>query len=241
MIIETWFLPPWPKNVPSFLMMHAVNDETGIYLDHGTPIGDNNYIRPSELEGFIRYAQHKGYRFSTFREAIEHPRPYTMAMTFDDGYVDSWTNLLPLLQRLQVPATCFVTNLGLSDPTHFLSVDQIRGLDRSGLVEIGGHTAHHTFLKSVSHEVAWDEIIENKRYLEETLGHEIVSFCYPRGEETDEIVDLVKAAGYRYGAAMVKKMRPVETDLYRIHRQILPRGISPRHAYLLATRGKYKI
>lgn len=240
MIFETWILPPWSKNVPSFLMMHAVNDRTGVYFDHGEPLGDNNYIRPSELEGFIRYAQAKGYGFSTFRNAIERPKPRTMVMTFDDGYADNYTHLLPLLKRLNVPATCFVTNQGLIDPEHYLTTQQIVELDRSGLVEIGGHTANHTFLKHVTLEIARKEIFENKNFLEDTIGHDVVSFCYPRGEETDEIIDIVKSSGYRYGAAMVKKMRPVETDLYRIHRQILPRGISPRHAYLLATRGKYK-
>jgi len=73
------------------------------------------------------------------------------------------------------------------------------------------------------------------------LGHPIVSFCYPRGGETDEIVEIVKAVGYKYAAAMVKKMRPVATDLYRIHRQIIPRGMPTWKSVLLATRGKWKL
>ena len=40
---------------------------------------------------------------------------------------------------------------------------------------------------------------------------------------------------------MVKKMRPVGTDPYRIHRQIIPRGMKTWQSYLLATRGRYKI
>ena len=69
----------------------------------------------------------------------------------------------------------------------------------------------------------------------------IASFAYPCGGENDDIVAEVVAAGYRFAAAMVKKMRPVGTDPYRIHRQIIPRGMKTWQAYLLATRGKYKI
>ena len=81
----------------------------------------------------------------------------------------------------------------------------------------------------------------NKRWIEESLGRPIVSFCYPRGGENGEIVELVKSAGYKYAAAMKKKMRPVATDLYRIHRQIIPRGMETWKGVLLATRGKWKL
>ena len=59
--------------------------------------------------------------------------------------------------------------------------------------------------------------------------------------ETDEIVSIVKGAGYKYAAAMKKKMRPVETDLFRVHRQIIPRGMPTWKSVLLATRGKWKL
>ena len=88
---------------------------------------------------------------------------------------------------------------------------------------------------------AREQIRANKRDLEAVLGHPIASFAYPCGGENDDIVSEVVAAGYRFAAAMVKKMRPVGTDPYRIHRQIIPRGMKTWQSYLLATRGKYKI
>ena len=68
-----------------------------------------------------------------------------------------------------------------------------------------------------------------------------MSFAYPRGKENEEIVSLVKGAGYRYAASMEKKMRPVSVDPYRIHRQIIPRGIETWKSVLLATRGRWKL
>jgi peptidoglycan/xylan/chitin deacetylase (PgdA/CDA1 family) len=230
-------------------MLHSVGEDV---VD---PCCPNNTVRPDELRDFIRAMRKHGYEFKTFAQAIEEGDERTVSLTFDDGHIDNYTVLFPILKQLNCPATCFVTNRGdasfpraswsTEDPipphAEFLSVDMMREMEASGLVEFGGHTAGHTTLTKVSLEDARREIVLNKEWLEKVLGHEIVSFAYPRGGESDEIVSLVKAAGYKYAAVMRKKMRPVETDYYRIHRQIISRGLETWKSVLLATRGKWKI
>ena len=235
--------------MPSFLMLHSVGDEVT------DPCCPNNTIRPKELRDLILALRKKGYSFKTFKDSIETGDRWTMCLAFDDGYVDSYNVLFPILKALQIPATIFVTNRGdtrfskkhwsTEDPipegAEFLSAEMLREMDASGLVEIGGHTAGHTTLTKVGLDEAKREIEENKHWVEGVIGHPIVSFCYPRGGENDEIVSLVKGAGYKYAAVMKKKMRPVETDLFRIHRQIIPRGMPTWKSVLLATRGKWKL
>ncbi len=229
----TWWWPRWPKGVPSFLMLHSVSDDV---VDETCP---NNTIRPHELDALIARLLCAGYRFRTFRDAASDPGPRDVVLTFDDGYVDNYTDLFPILRRHGVPATCFVTSR-FEDP-RFLSREQLREMDASGFVEIGGHTSGHCVLTSVGSDEVRRQIEDNKRDLESVLGHPIDSFAYPCGGEDDGIVAAVKTAGYKFAAAMVKKMRPVSVDPYRIHRQIIPRGMKTWQAYLLATRGKYKV
>lgn len=242
-----WWWPRW--KVPSFVMLHSVGE------DAVDPCCPNNTVRPDELRNFIKAMRKAGYVFKTFVDTIEHGNARTVSLTFDDGFIDNYTVLFPILKELNCPATCFVTNRGNTDfprerwsmedpipPTaSYLTADMIREMDASGLVEIGGHTAGHTTLTKVSLKEAKREVEENKAWLESVLGHKIVSFAYPRGGENDEIVSILKVAGYKYAAAMKKKMRPVETDYYRIHRQIIPRGLETWKSVLLATRGKWKI
>lgn len=242
-----WWWPRW--KVPSFLMLHSVGDDV---VD---PCCPNNTIRPDDLRSLVVALRKDGYTFRTFRDAVEDGDRRTMCLTFDDGYSDNYNTLFPILKELDCPATCFVTNRGdpafsrtrwsHEDPippaARFLSAEMLREMSASGLVEFGGHTAGHTTLTKISTDEARREIEDNKLWIEGAIGRPIVSFSYPRGGEDDGIVELVKAAGYRYAAAMRKKMRPVATDLYRIHRQIIPRGMETWKSVLLATRGKWRL
>jgi len=244
---NTWWWPRW--QVSSFLMLHSVGNEV---TDVHCP---NNTIRPCELRSLIMALREDGYSFKTFKDAVEHGDRWTACLTFDDGYVDNYTNLFPLLKELNCPATLFVTNRGdpgfprsqwsMEDPippgAAFLAAGMIREMDASGIVEFGGHTAGHTTLTGVPLDVAKREIEENKHWIEKAIGHPIVSFSYPRGGNNASVIELLKSAGYRYAAAMEKKMRPVDADLFRIHRQIIPRGMATWKSVLLATRGRWKI
>ena len=248
----TWWWRKWPQNIPSFLMLHSVSDDV---VDSECP---NNTIRPAELEQLIVALCDKGYRFRKFSEAIERSADKSVVLTFDDGFVDNYRILFPIVKRLHVPVTCFVTNRGDSSgrwkdycrervglsadkPENFLSPDMIEEMHNSGLVEFGGHTACHISLTEQSIDDARRDINDNKIWIEDIIGERIASFCYPRGRYNDAIIELVKEAGYKYAATMEKKMRLVEAEPYRIHRQIIPRGLETWQSYLLATRGKFKI
>lgn len=229
-----WWRPRAPRACPLFLMLHAVSEAV---VD---PVCPNNSIRPGELARLILDLRRAGYTFHTVSEVLSDPGSRRVALTFDDGFVDNYTTLLPLLRELGAKATCYVTNRGAADPTHFLSAGQIREMADSGLFEFGGHTANHTVLSEVSAAVAKREIEENRAWLGEIVGRLPATFAYPCGGFTEETVELVREAGYAAALTMRKGMRPVSSAPFEIHRQIIPRGCRPWQAYFIATRGRFR-
>src|SRR3990167_1122195 len=75
--------------------------------------------------------------------------------------------------------------------------EQIKELfDRGN--EIGCHTIHHPAdLKALHHVEAMSEIDGAKRMVEAIIGRPCESFAYPRGRFNDDIVALVKKAGFK--------------------------------------------
>lgn len=233
-LLYTWWWPRVSASVPIVLMLHSVAEEV---VNRVTP---NNTVRPGELEALIVRLRQRGYVFQTLSEAFDKPLRRSVVFTFDDGCRDNYDVLFPLALRLDIRATCFVTNQGERDSA-YISASQMREMDASGRFEFGGHTANHATLTDYEPQTVRREIRENKAHLEEVLGHPVNAFSYPCGRFTPSTMEEVRAAGYRMAVTMEKRMRPLAANPFRIHRQIIPRGLDSAAAYLLVTRGRYKL
>lgn len=114
-------------SVPIF-MYHAVgNDCWG---------EESLFVKPEELEKQLQYLSENGYE-TIFFEDLAHIEQYEkpVMLTFDDGYDDNNTNLLPLLQKYGMKATIFLI-AGDVGKRHKLTREQISELVQSGLVSI---------------------------------------------------------------------------------------------------------
>ena len=111
--------------------------------------------------------------------------PKTAAVTFDDGYLDNYTQAYPILKKYNIPATIFVVinrigkHMGNDD---YMSWAQIKELSESGLITIGSHSMNHPNLSEIESEQEMEsEILESKNILEESLGRKVDLFSYPFG------------------------------------------------------------
>lgn len=77
-----------------------------------------------------------------------------------------------------------------------LKREQIREMARSGLIEIGAHSLRHPILTSLPLDQARTEIVSSKEKASEISGQEVTSFSYPDGVFNEELVKMVKEAGF---------------------------------------------
>ena len=155
----------------------------------------------------------------------------TLALTFDDGYQDFVDEVLPELQRRRWPATVFVVPWAVEGRVRFpwypreehprlLSWDEMREVERTGLVRFEPHTLSHPYLPEETDESVWREIAGSKAAVEEALNRQSRLFCYPGGFYTHREVEMVDRAGFAaaFGCEYGPNRRP--WDWYRLRRTI---------------------
>jgi peptidoglycan/xylan/chitin deacetylase (PgdA/CDA1 family) len=133
-----------------------------------------------------------------------------MAITFDDGYANTVTEALPILQRHGFPATFYIITGMVGNPG-YATWDQLRELRDSGM-EIGAHTVSHPALTALPLDLARAEIIESKAELESRLDITITSFSYPSGNYNEAVAALVRAAGFTSAVTTAQDDRPLRLD-----------------------------
>jgi peptidoglycan/xylan/chitin deacetylase (PgdA/CDA1 family) len=172
-------------------------------------------VTPAKLEVQLRTLLDRGYRATTFYQAVMgSSEPRTLAVTFDDAYRSVIELAFPLLSYLGIPATVFVptrfagTGVAMSWPgiDHWLggphedelrcmSWEELGQLDKAGW-EIGSHTHTHPYLPTLDDEALSRELEESHEICSERLGKHCRSLAYPFGACDDRVIAAAGRAGY---------------------------------------------
>jgi peptidoglycan/xylan/chitin deacetylase (PgdA/CDA1 family) len=156
----------------------------------------------------------------------------TLSITFDDGYRDNFEVAAPILHRLKLPATFFVTTgfIGsqavppwdkhLPRQPGWMTWDQVRSLAAMGF-EIGSHTDTHVDLARAEPETVRADLAASQRKLIEALGTPVRLFAYPFGG-SDHITpgarELVRQAGFICCAGCYGGVNPATPDPFSLKR-----------------------
>lgn len=159
------------------------------------------FVSPKQLNDQLEYLNSHNYHTVTLDDVtsaldgktILPPNP--VVLTFDDGYQSFYDNAYPLLKKYNMKGINFIITDVVGSGV-YLTWNEIKTMDKSGLVSFGAHTKHHPFLTAISNILAKEEISGSKTELEKQLKKPIKWFAYPYGDYNKQIIDLVKTAGY---------------------------------------------
>lgn len=158
-------------------------------------------IVPFIFEEQVKTLKQNGFTFLTtsdLADALDGKKTLpikSVVLTFDDGYQDFYTDVFPILKKYQAKAVVFVVPNFL-DKQNNLSIEQLKELSNSSLIEIGAHTMNHLYLSGLSSIIVKNEVEESKKFIEKIIGKPVVSFAYPYGAFDNETIDIVKKAGF---------------------------------------------
>ncbi len=156
-----------------------------------------------------------------------------VAVTFDDGYLDNYSNAYPILKKHGVPATFFVSTGIVDTDREFqhdidknvrglpnMSWDQIRELHAEGH-EIGAHTINHVNIAKVDEATAETELTESLARVRQEIGVQDVAYAYCFGKRSDitpERRELARRLGYSACYAAYGGTNDGTIDLFDIKR-----------------------
>ena len=214
-----------PKQMTATMVADSENGTKVMVLNYHKI--DNTFIslavRPDDFEAQMKYLSENGYHtispdelYDSLAGTGELPENPVL-ITFDDGYVDNYTNAYPILKKYGFKATIFVITSFLGKDKNYMTWDQARELDANG-ISIESHTVDHKSMTDLTDEQLRMELVESKKKAEKELGHPVEYMAYPTGTYNLHIAQMVKEAGYK--AAFTIKYGNVDkaSNIYALER-----------------------
>ncbi len=198
--------------------MIRVNKSPMVWVYHSVAEFSRDPLRitvsPASFRYHMRWLHDRGLRGVTMRElrAAEAGGQAAglVGLTFDDGYADFATTVVPTLAEYGFTATVFVVagHVGGDSswdpgvPRDVMTREQLREVAAAGM-EIGSHSLTHPRLPTVDGDRRLaEELVTSRTMLEDLTGEEVAGFCYPYGQHGAREVEAVAEAGFGYACAL---------------------------------------
>ena len=255
----------------TIILLHEIYDPN--WLDNAFKILKRNYnmITAEELENYY-------YNSANLKNSCH--------VTFDDGDLSFYDNILPVVRKHKIPVSTYVSPLMAAEKKNFwfqevkgyndekmieiinqvtnnknyiqrqsvkpflktlkldviweiirlyqketneppkkpmnMTINQLREVKSSGLVEIGAHTLNHPILINENDDFAKMEIEKSIDFLGDILNIGIKYFAYPNGNYSNREIEILRNKGIKLAFSTKRGKISLENNKYSI-----PRSGSP--------------
>lgn len=217
-------LMPQSKNGFRVLLYHSITDK----------LVDNEWEEntvPKELfDKQMKYLADRKYNVINCRKAVRYLTENkeipdrTVAIVFDDGYRDNYTNVLPILKKYSFCATIFLAVSFLRDYSgnaQYLSSQEIMNIKKTKLINFGCHSFTHEALSMMNVKKLDEEIRGAKQKLEYLTQSEIELFAYPFGHSKSynkNVIEKIKSAGFIASFTTIFGLNDFKKDYFLLRR-----------------------
>lgn len=207
-------------------------------------VTDPLLVRPETFARQMEFLQMHHYNvlpLETLAVLIKENRlpPKAVAITFDDGYKDNFTQVFPILIKYNLPATIFLITSEVGKRNR-LDWQEIKLMQDSGLVTFASHAVGpDPLIKMKSDEDLKYQIFESKCILEEKLGKKVNLFSYPEGMFNAKIRQLVIDAGYSAAVATGPGKNYLSNDIFALKRLRISEKAGNMFIFWVETSGCY--
>jgi peptidoglycan/xylan/chitin deacetylase (PgdA/CDA1 family) len=194
---------------PVGILLHSITDRHALHC---------SYYPPSRFECLIARLSGEGFSFATVSRIASLPQTQkarSIAMTFDDGFANFFSDALPICEHHGAVVTvfCVAGFLGKSSSwdalpkQSHLTSGQIREISALGH-EIGSHTLTHANLTLLSDKDLATELCESRKILEDITGTPVTSLSFPFGRVNRRVWEAAKRAGFTAATSYICRGTP---------------------------------
>lgn len=149
--------------------------------------------KPEDFDEQMNYLS-KNFQIVRLNEINNKKHKFSIVITFDDGFCDNYEYAFPILKKYNIPATIFLVSdfvFGDLDITKGwipynglkpLTIDNIKEMSGSGLIDFGSHGKNHEPVSSLSRDVFRLNLIESINKIKLYSGKKVDSYAFPFGQ-----------------------------------------------------------
>lgn len=168
-------------------------------------------VRTAVFESQLIWLEEHNRRVVPLHTAIDAIRSHietgtpAVVITVDDGHRSVYSEMFPLILKRQIPVTLFIYPSAISKAAYALTWEQIRRMQKSGLVEVQSHTYWHpNFRKerarlNPTQYAAFVKIQmeRSRKVLESRLDVRVDALSWPFGIYDSYLEEAARQAGYQ--------------------------------------------
>lgn len=171
-------------------------------------------VSPEAFRAHVEYLFYEGYTAISLYQLNDAllrgtplpPKP--VVLTFDDGYIDHFTNVFPVLQEFGFTGTFFIiTSVADARNPAYMRWEQIQQMAAAGM-SMEPHTKNHISLRQREFDTLVYEMLGSMESLEAYTGRQPHMFSYPVGQYDDATLAV---------ASTLPIWRAVTTENGRVH------------------------
>lgn len=157
-------------------------------------------VPPASFAAQMSYLARNGYHAISVLDLVEYLAtgkplpPSPVVLTFDDGYLDNYTNAFPVLKGLGFTGTFFIIT-DFVGQGEYMSWEHAARMATLGM-DLESHTLDHPDLTTLSADRLSRQMSESRAVLESRLGKPVRYLSYPAGRYDGAVMRAAEKAGY---------------------------------------------
>lgn len=145
--------------------------------------------------------------------------PKTIGLSFEGAYSSAYEKAMPILIKNKIPFSVFLaSDLASADTKQYMSWNELKKLNKTGLVSWGLLPASYVRLSEKSDYAIQEQLQKAKKSFQQNMQEDALFFSYPFGEFSSSYKDIVKNEGFSAAFSLNSGVSFSGSDLYALPR-----------------------